>query len=76
MGRVTEKPWVVNGEIKIRKILTIVYTVDHRVGDAALGVKTFKNIKKILENPNLLEDIKFEDNKCLNDELLEPKKNN
>jgi len=76
MGKVQDKPWVVNGEIKIRKILNIVYTIDHRIGDAALAVRAFKILKKCLENPHLLESLKYKENQLLNSEILDDKKIN
>ncbi len=76
MGTVTEKPWIVNGEIKIRKILTIVHTLDHRAGDAALIVKPFKIVKKLLESPGLLESLEYDGDTLKNPEILDLKKNN
>lgn len=75
MGAIQDKAWVVNGEIKIRKILTIVYTIDHRCGDAALAIKSLRIIKKCLENHKLLETLKYEGNELKNRHLLEDKKN-
>ena len=71
MGAVTEKPWIVNGEIKIRKILTIVHTLDHRIGDAAIAVKPLKLIKTILENPKLLETLEYKGNELLNTDVID-----
>ncbi|CAI2375790.1 unnamed protein product [Moneuplotes crassus] len=75
MGAVKDKPWVVNGEIEVRKIMTIVHTMDHRAGDAALVVKPFKVIQKLLEDPSLLESVKYDGDKILNPEILDLKKN-
>jgi hypothetical protein len=74
MGATAEKAWVIDGEIKIRKILKIVYTIDHRVGDAALAMKSLHIIKKLLEDPTLMETLEYEGNELKNRELLESKK--
>jgi pyruvate/2-oxoglutarate dehydrogenase complex dihydrolipoamide acyltransferase (E2) component len=37
-GKITKKPVVRDGEVVIREMMTIVYTVDHRFGDAAILV--------------------------------------
>ncbi len=57
MGGVNEKPWVHEGEIKIRKILSLGAALDHRVVDASHGGKLFKYLKRMVNNPSLLETI-------------------
>jgi pyruvate/2-oxoglutarate dehydrogenase complex dihydrolipoamide acyltransferase (E2) component len=69
-----DKAWVVDGKIEIRKIMTIVFTCDHRVADGALVVKPMKTLQKLLENPALMEKIEFDGNQCLTPDLLENKK--
>jgi len=76
MGMIMDKPWVVDGEIKIRKIMTVVYTFDHRIGDGAITVKPLKLFKKMIENPAIMEEMKFEGAKMTNPELFDEKKNN
>lgn len=46
-----EKPTVVNGEIKIRPIMSLGLTIDHRVVDGLAGAKFMKDLKNLLENP-------------------------
>ena len=46
-----EKPVVVNGEIKIRPIMSLGLTIDHRVVDGLAGAKFMKDLKELLENP-------------------------
>lgn len=46
-----EKPVAVNGEIKIRPIMSLGLTIDHRVVDGLAGAKFMKDLKDLLENP-------------------------
>lgn len=55
LGGIQEKPWVVNGEIVPRTIMKLGIAIDHRVLDASHGGILFKYIKKIINNPTLLE---------------------
>jgi pyruvate dehydrogenase E2 component (dihydrolipoamide acetyltransferase) len=55
LGRVIKKPVVINDEIKIRKILQLSATLDHRVVDGSHGGKLFRFIKHMVKNPELLE---------------------
>jgi pyruvate/2-oxoglutarate dehydrogenase complex dihydrolipoamide acyltransferase (E2) component len=56
LGGIQEKPWVVNGEIVPRTIMKLGIAIDHRVLDASHGGILFKYIKKIVRNPELLEE--------------------
>jgi pyruvate/2-oxoglutarate dehydrogenase complex dihydrolipoamide acyltransferase (E2) component len=56
LGGIQEKPWVVNGEIVPRTIMKLGIAIDHRVLDASHGGLLFKSIKKIVRNPELLEE--------------------
>lgn len=42
-GKIVKKPVVVDGNIVIRDMMSTIWTVDHRYGDAALAIK-FVNI--------------------------------
>ena len=55
MGGVSQKPWVVNGQIVPRTIMTLGAALDHRVVDASHGGKLFKYLKKVVARPALLE---------------------
>jgi pyruvate/2-oxoglutarate dehydrogenase complex dihydrolipoamide acyltransferase (E2) component len=55
MGGVYKKPYVVNDEILPRRIMTLSVALDHRVVDAAHGGMLFRYIKKVINNPKLLE---------------------
>jgi pyruvate dehydrogenase E2 component (dihydrolipoamide acetyltransferase) len=54
MGKISEKPWVKNGEIVIRKILPLSLTFDHRVTDGVDASQFLSKILNYLEDPALL----------------------
>lgn len=54
IGRIREMPWVVDGKIEIRPILTIRLTIDHRVADGATAAPFLLDISQLLGNPYLL----------------------
>jgi 2-oxoisovalerate dehydrogenase E2 component (dihydrolipoyl transacylase) len=43
IGRILDRPWVVDGELAVRKVVTLSFVFDHRVcdGDIASGFLTF-----------------------------------
>jgi 2-oxoisovalerate dehydrogenase E2 component (dihydrolipoyl transacylase) len=43
VGRILDRPWVVDGELAVRKVVTLSFVFDHRVcdGDVASGFLTF-----------------------------------
>lgn len=51
MHNIVERPWVVNGEIKIRPIMYIALSYDHRVIDGKDSVGFLKTVKELLEDP-------------------------
>lgn len=53
-GRVAERPWVVKGEIKVRKILHLSLTFDHRLTDGADASRFIAKVAHYLEDPALL----------------------
>ena len=53
-GRISDKPWVKNGQIVIRKILPISLTFDHRVTDGADAATFLSKVIRYLEDPGLL----------------------
>ena len=54
LGRIVDKPWVVDGKIEIRKILPISLAFDHRVVDGAEAARFINDLKEHLEDPRLL----------------------
>jgi pyruvate dehydrogenase E2 component (dihydrolipoamide acetyltransferase) len=54
VGRVVEKPAVVNGEIVIRQMMTLSLTFDHRVVDGAPAMTFLKDLARYLQEPMLM----------------------
>lgn len=54
LGRLKERPWVVDGELTVRQVMTVSFVFDHRVcdGDAASAFLTY--VTDRIENPVLL----------------------
>lgn len=53
-GRIMDAPVVVNDEIKIRKVMHLSLTFDHRVMDGADAARFMNDMKKYLEDPQKL----------------------
>jgi len=53
-GRISDKPAVVDGELTIRKIMTMTLSADHRVVDGVTAAKFLQEVKRLLEAPYLL----------------------
>ncbi len=51
VGRIAERPAVVDGAIAIRRRLRLTMSCDHRVIDGATGAAFLKTLKLFLENP-------------------------
>ncbi|NCX94003.1 MAG: 2-oxoglutarate dehydrogenase complex dihydrolipoyllysine-residue succinyltransferase, partial [Gammaproteobacteria bacterium] len=51
MHNIVDRPMVVNGEIKIRPVMYIALSYDHRIIDGRESVSFLKMIKDLLENP-------------------------
>ncbi|UCE60464.1 MAG: 2-oxo acid dehydrogenase subunit E2 [Phycisphaerales bacterium] len=54
MGRVQEKPVVVDGEIVVRKMLPLTLAFDHRIADGAEAARFVSDIVRRLSDPNAL----------------------
>ncbi|MGO4103614.1 dihydrolipoamide acetyltransferase family protein [Leifsonia sp. YAF41] len=54
IGRVLERPWVVDGELAVRRVMQLSFVFDHRVcdGDVASGFLTY--VARCIEEPLLL----------------------
>jgi 2-oxoisovalerate dehydrogenase E2 component (dihydrolipoyl transacylase) len=58
VGRIIDKPWVVNGELAVRKVTELTLTFDHRVCDGGTAAGFLRFVADAIENPNsLLADI-------------------
>ena len=51
VGKILEKPWVVNGQIVIRPIATLSLSFDHRVIDGAVAARFLQEVKEKMEKP-------------------------
>ncbi len=54
MHNIVERPYVVNGQIKIRPIMYLALSYDHRIVDGKESVSFLKVIKESLEDPRRL----------------------
>jgi pyruvate dehydrogenase E2 component (dihydrolipoamide acetyltransferase) len=54
VGRVIDKPVCIDGEVVVRKRITLTLSLDHRVLDGAQGAHFLGEIVKYIENPFLL----------------------
>ena len=54
VGKISQKPVVENGEIKVASVLPLSLAVDHRIIDGADGGRFLMRIKELLSNPTLL----------------------
>jgi pyruvate/2-oxoglutarate dehydrogenase complex dihydrolipoamide acyltransferase (E2) component len=55
VGGATEKPWVVDGEVVVRRILDLAVVIDHRVVDGAPAARFGATLRQLLETPALIE---------------------
>lgn len=51
VGGIVEKPIVVNGEIKVGRMMKVTLSCDHRVVDGAMGASFLQTLKGIMEDP-------------------------
>ncbi|MFJ6159230.1 dihydrolipoamide acetyltransferase family protein [Pseudarthrobacter sp. NPDC092184] len=58
VGRIIDKPWVVNGELAVRKVTELTLTFDHRVCDGGTAAGFLRFVADAIENPkSLLADL-------------------
>lgn len=51
IGRIAEKPVVVNGVVESRRLMRVTMSCDHRAIDGATGARFLQTVKMMLENP-------------------------
>jgi 2-oxoisovalerate dehydrogenase E2 component (dihydrolipoyl transacylase) len=51
VGRIIDKPWVVGGELAVRKVTELTLTFDHRVCDGGTAGGFLRYVADALENP-------------------------
>ena len=54
VGKISETPIVVNGEVKIGNIMKMTLSCDHRVVDGATGAQFLQTLKQFLEDPVII----------------------
>ena len=54
MHNIIERPMVINGEIKIRPVMYLALSYDHRIIDGKDSVSFLKTLKDNLEDPRKL----------------------
>ncbi|MET4589340.1 dihydrolipoamide acetyltransferase family protein [Arthrobacter sp. 754] len=58
VGRIMDKPWVVDGELAVRKVTELTLTFDHRVCDGGTAAGFLRFVADAIENPgSVLADI-------------------
>ncbi|GAA1789771.1 2-oxo acid dehydrogenase subunit E2 [Pseudarthrobacter sulfonivorans] len=58
VGRIMDKPWVVNGELAVRKVTELTLTFDHRVCDGGTAAGFLRFVADCMENPgSVLADL-------------------
>jgi pyruvate dehydrogenase E2 component (dihydrolipoamide acetyltransferase) len=54
IGEIHDAPLAVDGEVRVRKVVTITATADHRIIDGAHAGKLIKSFKYFLHRPALM----------------------
>ncbi|HEX5597212.1 MAG TPA: dihydrolipoamide acetyltransferase family protein [Micromonosporaceae bacterium] len=54
VGRIVDKPWVVNGQLAVRKVTQLSLTFDHRVCDGEVAGGFLRHVADCVEQPALL----------------------
>lgn len=58
VGRIIDKPWVVSGELAVRKVTELTLTFDHRICDGGTAGGFLRYVADAIENPgSLLADL-------------------
>ncbi len=55
MGAATEQPWVVDGEVAVRRIVDAGIQIDHKIVDGAPAARFGSTLRLLLETPDLVE---------------------
>ena len=53
-GKMVVRPWVVDGAIGLRSVITVTLSADHRVSDGHAGALFLAEIGKLLQEPDKL----------------------
>jgi 2-oxoisovalerate dehydrogenase E2 component (dihydrolipoyl transacylase) len=53
-GLIAPRPWVVDGELAVRQLMTVSVSFDHRIVDGAYAARFLGHLRDLLEEPALL----------------------
>ena len=53
-GSIVERPWIVEGDVKVRRIVEVSLAGDHRVTDGHRGAALLREIDRLLQDPERL----------------------
>jgi pyruvate dehydrogenase E2 component (dihydrolipoyllysine-residue acetyltransferase) len=53
-GTVSSRPWVVDGRVEARPLVTVSLAADHRVTDGHIGARLLTAIERLLQEPDKL----------------------
>jgi pyruvate dehydrogenase E2 component (dihydrolipoamide acetyltransferase) len=53
-GKLVERPWVVNGGLVVRQVITVTLSADHRVSDGHRGAIFLNAVSRLLQEPEKL----------------------
>ncbi|NEW77624.1 dihydrolipoamide acetyltransferase family protein [Streptomyces rhizosphaericus] len=51
IGRIMDRPWVVQGELAVRKVVQLSLSFDHRVCDGGAAAGFLRHVAELIENP-------------------------
>ena len=51
LGAIAPRPWVVDGELQVRDVMTLSISIDHRLVDGELGASVLQHIARLLNDP-------------------------
>jgi pyruvate dehydrogenase E2 component (dihydrolipoamide acetyltransferase) len=51
VGRTTDRPWVIDGALVVRPVMTLSVSFDHRVVDGARGAEFLDTLASLIEEP-------------------------
>jgi len=54
VGRGEPRPVVEDGDVKVRTVMTVTLSVDHRAVDGALGAQALAAFRELIEEPALM----------------------
>jgi pyruvate dehydrogenase E2 component (dihydrolipoamide acetyltransferase) len=54
MGRVIDRPWVVDGSVVARPVMLLSLSFDHRIIDGALGSRALQSMAEFLADPTMV----------------------